>query len=373
MKNRANNIAANLPDKFISYKPPELGKTVEVSFFLSRPKEIKSKILNQKKRALLIVDSNLDQGKIDLVLLLVKKHVKQVEVFKLEYGEKNLKRVKQIWESMIQFHPDVAIALGGGTTCDLVGFAASCYHRSLDHIFFPTTLLSMVDACIGGKTGIDFGGIKNSIGQVHYALESYCIFPFLESLHYEELISGFSEVVKAGMLFDEKLIHQIEKLPSKFSLSEDWFSVISRGAELKAKMSEKPFSQRSKLLYGHNIGHGFETLSSMHRRHGDCVSIGMNYELAIGVVIGKVDKSTWERQQKILTKFGLPFVIPKTTSFDKIKSKMRKYKLYKESQYLFILPKKPGEIIENDSSYYLELSDKNLDDAFVKVRKLIMQ
>lgn len=373
MQKHYNDMLVNQPDKIISYSPHEVGGTIEVSFFLKVPKEIQSKVLIKKKRALLIVDSNLDCEKIDLVLSLVEKSVEHVQVYKLEYGEKNLSRVKQIWEAMIHFHPDVAVALGGGTTCDLVGFAASCYHRGLDHIFFPTTLLSMVDACIGGKTGIDFEGVKNSIGQVHYALESYCIFPFLESLSYVELISGFSEVIKAGMLFDENLIQQIEKLPKKFTLSKNWFSVISRGAELKASMSEKPFSQRSKLLYGHNIGHGLETLNSTHRRHGDCVSIGMNYELAMGVVIGKVEKSTWERQQRILERFDLPFKISVKTDFKKIKNKMRQYKLYKDEQYLFILPKRPGEIIGNVQNYYCELSDEKLDQAYLEAKKLILQ
>lgn len=371
MPNQDSGIQANSPDKYISYSPPELGKTIEVSFFLQEPKEIHSKILLNKKRALLVVDSNLDNAKIDLVLSLLGKHVERVEIYKLEYGAKNLSRVKKIWEAMIGFHPDVAVALGGGTTCDLVGFASSCYHRSLDHIFFPTTLLSMVDACIGGKSGIDFGGVKNSVGQVHYAIESYCMFTFLESLNYEELISGFSEVVKAGMLFDETLIQQIERLPEKFSLSKDWFNVIGRGAELKAKMSENPFSQRSKLLYGHNIGHGFETLNSTHRRHGDCVSLGMNYELAIGVAIGTVDKSVWERQQNILKRFGLPYKLPQRINFDKIKNKMQKYKLYKEGRYLFIIPQKPGEILESKQNYYIELSDEKLDKAYLEAEKLI--
>ncbi|MDR2410492.1 MAG: 3-dehydroquinate synthase [Bacteroidales bacterium] len=373
MKNRNSRMLGSRPDKNILYSPPELGKTIKISFFLHEPKEIQSEILSGKKRGLLVVDGNLDENKINLILFLVKKYVEEVEVYKLKYGEKNLNRVKQIWQSMIRFHPDVAIALGGGTTCDLVGFASSCYHRNLDHIFFPTTLLSMVDACVGGKTGIDFGGIKNSVGQIHYALESYCIFPFLQSLDYGELISGFSEVVKVGMLFDGDLIQQIEKLPKTFSFSRDWFSAISRGAELKAIMSENQFSQRSKLLYGHNIGHGLETLSSTHRRHGDCVSIGINYELAIAVVVGKVEKNIWERQQEILKSFGLPFKIPERANFEKIKSKMRKYKLYREGRYLFVFPKNPGEIIETNNNFYTELPDEKLDKAYLEAKKLILQ
>src|SRR3989338_10578117 len=192
--------AKDEPDKSIIYLPPELGKSVRVFFFLEEPKEINSQILGSKQQVLLIVDDNLDQGKISTVLLLLKKQVKQISIYKLNYGQKNLSRVSKIWDEMIRVHPDVAISLGGGTTCDLVGFAASCYHRGLDHIFFPTTLLSMVDACIGGMTSIDFGGVKNSVGQVHYAKENHCIFPFLETLQYDELKSGISEIVKIAML-----------------------------------------------------------------------------------------------------------------------------------------------------------------------------
>ena len=365
--------AKDEPDKSIIYLPPELGKSVRVSFFLDEPKKINSQILGSKQQVLLIVDDNLDQGKISTVLLLLKKQVKQISIYKLNYGQKNLSRVSKIWDEMIRVHPDVAISLGGGTTCDLVGFAASCYHRGLDHIFFPTTLLSMVDACIGGKTGIDFGGVKNSIGQVHYARESFCLFPFLKTLEYSELISGFSEVIKAGMLFDERLIRSIEKLPEKFSLTDDWLVVINRGAELKAKMSEKTLHQRSKLLYGHNIGHGFETLNSLHRRHGDCVAIGMNYESALGVVMGLVDRSVWQRQYNLLQKFNLPSHIPERADFEQIKKNMRKYKLYKDSKYLFVIPRKPGEIIESNLGYYCELSEEDLNSAYGEAKKIIFQ
>lgn len=360
------------PDKVIRYSPPEIGKTVSVSFYLHQPHFIVSPTLEKKKSALLVVDGSLDKAKTDYVVFLLKKQLDNIHILNIGYGPKNLARVKQIWTSMLKVHPDVAVALGGGTTCDLVGFASSCYHRGLDCILFPTTLLSMVDACIGGKTGIDFGGVKNSIGQVHYAVESHCIFPFLDSLNQEELISGFSEVIKAAMLFDENLLQSIEKLEGSFNLGQDWFSVVSRGAELKAQFSEQPFSQRSKLLYGHNIGHGLETLSSIHRRHGDCVAVGMSYELAIGVVSGLVKREVWERQNKILKKFKLPTQLPANASFAKMKEKMRKYKLYKDDAYLFVIPERPGVIIEDGSGYYCRLSEKQLDTTFKEVNKLLI-
>lgn len=371
MKNQASVQLTNKPDKEILYSPPEIQKIIRVSFYLQEPKEVVSKSLENKKRILLVVDSNLDESKIVLVVSLLKKHVNNVHLLRLDYGLKNLTRLRQIWNEMLRIHPDIAVALGGGTICDLVGFAASCYHRGLEHMFFPTTLLSMVDACIGGKTGIDFGNIKNSIGQIHYAVESHCIFPFLKTLKYEELISGFAEVIKAAMLFDNDLLESIEELPQRFVAERDWFSTVTRGAELKAYFSEQPFSRRSQLLYGHNLGHGLETLSTLHRRHGDCVSVGMNYELAMGVALNLVDYKVWARQNRILKKFDLPTALPKKVSFEKIKEKMRQYKLYKNGLYLFIIPKNPGEVIQNGSDYYQGLTENELDKAYTKAVEFI--
>jgi 3-dehydroquinate synthase len=175
------------------------------------------------------------------------------------------------------------------------------------------------------------------------------------------------------MLFEEELLAKIEKLNSTFSMTDEWFEVVSRGAELKALMSEQLLSQRSRLLYGHNVGHGIETYDDTHRRHGDCVAIGMNIELALAVAGGLVDRKVWHRQQKILNKFNLTDRLPIGMEFSKIKDKMKLYKLYKNGEYLFVIPKKPGTIIRNNGDYYWHLTEKDLDILWPKALKLINQ
>lgn len=364
----SRNSINSRADKFIQYVPPETGRTIQVSFYFKNPSKILSPVLDTKSRALLIYDGNLDEKKVGDTICLIKRHVRKIHVLSLDYGSKSLARVKKIWAKMVRVHPDVAIALGGGTICDLVGFASSCYQRGLDHILFPTTLLSMVDACIGGKTGLDFGGVKNSIGRVHHALESHCIFPFLTTLPRPELISGMSEIIKVAVLFDKNLFEMLNRLPSKFELSIDWFNVITRSAELKTRVSQEHLLQRSKLLYGHNIGHGFETLGSTYRRHGDCVSIGINYELALAVVAGIVKKDLWDKQRDLITKFDLPCLLPKRTNLKKLKAKMSKYKLFKDGIYFFVIPKKVGEIFEDHNGYFWKIKEKQFD-SFMKITK----
>lgn len=352
--------------KRISYVPPEINKEILVDFYLNYPKEIDSKVLKSKTRALLVVDPNLNDDRVEKIVKLIKYYVPLIKVFKLNYTGKNLESAEKIWDQMIDFRPDVAIAFGGGTICDLVGFTSSSYHRGMDHIFFPTTLLSMVDACIGGKTGIDFKGVKNSIGQVHYSRESYCFFPLLDTLDYNELISGVSEIIKAAMLFDSELFNLLEKISSTFAISEEWFEVVSRSSQLKAKMSERPFSERSKLLYGHNIGHGIETYDDSHRRHGDCVAIGMNYELFMAKEAGIVSQDMWVRQNMLLKKFGLPFKFD-NLDIANLKNKIKLYKLYNNDQYLFVIPRNIGSIHLLKDDYFWKISEEEFDTLFTSL------
>lgn len=342
----------------IRYTPPEIDKEISVTYFERVPDAINSKLLPNKNKILLVADANLGVSKIRLVTKLLQKHVKNVKLLELPFRGKNLDQVKTIWESMVAEHPDAAVALGGGTTCDLVGFASSCYHRGFEHIFIPTTLLGMVDACVGGKTGIDFGGVKNSIGRVHYAVESYCILPFLKSLPDDELKSGISEIIKAAMLFDASLFKQLGNVSKIFEPSKEWLEVIAKSAGLKAKMSEQPLSQRSKLLYGHNIGHGLETYDHKHRRHGDAVSIGMNYELAMAVCSGIVKQEVWKKQSELLRKFNLVNTFWKGIDLNILMAKMKLYKLSKDGNLLFVIPQSAGKILETKDSYYWQVPEK---------------
>jgi len=344
----------------IEYTPPEIGEGIHVRYFCYPPQSIQLSSLKNKKKMLLVIDKNLDVTKYNAVSRLIRSQVENIVILPLDCSEKSLGRLKIIWKKMIEYSPDVATAIGGGVACDLVGFASSCYQRNLDHIFFPTTSLSMIDAAIGGKTGIDFHGVKNSIGSVHYAKDSVCIISFLKTLPSEELNSGFAEAVKAAMLFSADLFNKLQCFSQSNEI--ELRNIIAESAKFKALLCEQPLKVRSKLLYGHNIGHGIETYSSLRRRHGDCVSIGMNLEAAMAVQLGILQKQDWLSQQELLLRFHLPTEFPKGMKKEVVMERMKLYKLYKDGKFFFVLPKKIGGIYETNRSYFTVIEDQKFVD-----------
>lgn len=344
----------------IEYSPPEIGEAIRLRYFCHPPRKLQLSSLKNKKTMFLVIDKNLDVTKYNVVNRLIQSQVENIVTLPLDCSKKSLDRLKIIWKKMIEYRPDVAAAIGGGVACDLVGFASSCYQRNLDHIFFPTTLLSMIDAAIGGKTGIDFHGVKNSIGSVHYAKDTVCIISFLKTLPAEELHSGFAEAVKAAMLFSADLFSMLQQFSSSNEI--ELRNIITESAKFKAFLCEQPLKVRSKLLYGHNIGHGIETYSSLRRRHGDCVSIGMNLEAAIAVQLGILQKHDWLSQQELLLRFHLPTEFPKGMKKEVVMEKMKLYKLYKGRKFFFVLPKKIGGIYETDRNYFTVIEEQKFVD-----------
>ena len=188
---------------------------------------------------------------------------------------KNLQTVQRIWKTLMKHHADrnaVMINLGGGTITDLGGFAASTYKRGIKFINVPTTLLAMVDAVIGGKTGIDFGGAKNQIGTFVEA-EDVLINPvFLETLPPREILSGLVEMLKYGFIADANLLN--------VNL-ENYQQHIDRCGEIKRDIVAKDPTEkglRKILNFGHTLGHAIESycLTMDHPLlHGEAVALGM--------------------------------------------------------------------------------------------------
>lgn len=344
----------------LEYTPPETGEVVRVRYFCHPPRRLQLPSLKNKEKMLLVIDKKIDVKEYNIISRLTRSQVGNIATLLLDCSEKNLGRVKTIWKKMIEYHPDIAAAIGGGVACDLVGFASSCYQRNLDHIFFPTTLLAMIDASIGGKTGIDFHGVKNSIGSIHYAKDSICILSFLKTLPPEELNSGFAEAVKAAMLFSTNLFSKLQRI--SLSNEIELRNIIAESAKFKSLLCEQSLRKRSKLLYGHNIGHGIETYSLLRRRHGDCVSIGMNLEAAMAVQLGMLQKHDWLSQQRLLLRFHLPTEFPKGMKKEVVIERMKLYKLYKERKFSFVLPKKIGGIYETNRNYFTVIEEQKFVD-----------
>jgi 3-dehydroquinate synthase len=216
---------------------------------------------------------------------------------------KNLQTVQRIWKTLMKHHADrnaLLVNLSGGVITDLGGFAASTYKRGIKFINIPTTLLAMVDAAIGGKTGIDFGGGKNQIGTFAEA-EVVIIDPvFLETLPERELLSGMAEMIKYGFIADANLLN--------INL-ENYQQYITRCGEIKLSIvAQDPTEKglRKVLNFGHTIGHAIEShclTTDYPLLHGEAVALGMLGALWLSVQQCGLDEKVlhdYEKQLRVL-------------------------------------------------------------------------
>ncbi|QLG47320.1 3-dehydroquinate synthase [Costertonia aggregata] len=209
------------------------------------------------------------------------------EIIEIEAGEinKNIHTCTQVWEVLSELNADrksVLVNLGGGVITDLGGFVASTFKRGIDFINVPTTLLSMVDASIGGKTGVDLGALKNQIGVINQPEMVLVITDFLKTLHERQLQSGYAEMLKHGLIQDIKYWNRLNTIRNFDKLDQEIYDSIV----IKNKVVlEDPTEQnlRKILNYGHTLGHAIESyfLDSEDDElllHGEAIAIGMVLE-----------------------------------------------------------------------------------------------
>ena len=231
----------------------------------------------------ILVDENTEKYCLPIVSN-VFKH--SFTTLKIPSGErhKNLDTCSFLWEQLAEKNADrnaLLINLGGGVITDMGGFVAATYKRGIDFVNIPTTLLAMVDAGIGGKTGIDFRGLKNQIGLFQKA-KTVLIEPvFLHTLPQRELYSGFAEVIKYALIADKNLWTAIQQIETDFNGIPPEF--INKSIGIKKEIVRKdPFEGglRKVLNFGHTLGHAVESyfLTNTHKKpllHGEAVAIGM--------------------------------------------------------------------------------------------------
>ncbi|MCL2574245.1 MAG: 3-dehydroquinate synthase [Defluviitaleaceae bacterium] len=230
----------------------------------------------------------------------------------------------------------LVVAIGGGAISDIAGFAASIYMRGIDYITLPTTLLSMVDASIGGKTGVDFEGVKNLIGTFHNPSLVYINVDTLKSLNHAQYISGLAEVIKYGIISDSNFFEYI---------SDHRQEVASRNPEALEKIINTSISIKSKIVaedakdrgirqilnYGHTFGHAIEALCDFKLPHGHCVALGIICAANFSKNMNMMSMFHVEHIYDILSFFGLPTKLPK------------KFKLTAEDIYQKMLVDKKAE------------------------------
>ena len=261
---------------------------------------------------------------------------------------KNLKTVSLLWKSFLENGLDrtsTVIALGGGVIGDMAGFAASTYMRGVDWIAVPTTLLAMVDASIGGKTGFDLPQGKNLIGSFHPPKLVIADPSLLLTLTERELRSGMAEVVKHGIISDPELF-------ALCSNGMDWVKahleeIVKRALAVKIQIIEEdPYEKgiRAALNLGHTVGHAVELASKFELRHGEAIAIGMVAEAKYAERIGVARKGLADEISTVLSGLGLPVEIPADMPREEIINAMRVDKKKSAKSVRFALPVEIGKV-----------------------------
>jgi 3-dehydroquinate synthase len=210
---------------------------------------------------------------------------------------------------------DHLLALGGGTVLDVAGFAASIYMRGIDLVNIPTTLLGMVDAGIGGKTGVNFGNAKNMIGTFYQPSLILVDTSFLDSLPKEEVRRGIAEVIKYGVVLDKELYDFLSLNHSSVLEKDDEVMEKLIGSSIKDKLSVVSEDERETkgirivLNFGHTVGHAIEAASKFTIPHGLAISVGMVCEAKIAEEMGYAEEGVVEDVLWLLQLFGLPYSI----------------------------------------------------------------
>jgi len=260
-------------------------------------------IASSHNKTLLLVPAEL--AELFEVQTLAESNLKIVEIPSGE-AAKSPEFLLKMWEVCGEFgltRSDCIIGIGGGSTTDLAGFVAASWLRGISWHAIPTTLAGMVDAAIGGKTGINSSHGKNLIGAFHSPTSVIIDKEFLNSLSERDFSAGMAEVIKVGFISDAKI------LELSFSAKANIGELISRSVQVKAQVVSADFKEsklREILNYGHTLGHAIEKLESYKLRHGEAVAIGLIFAAELSNIVVGLDASIVNRHREILGKFNLP-------------------------------------------------------------------
>ena len=227
---------------------------------------------------------------------------------------KSVQVLAYIWSVLGQAgftRTDAIVGVGGGATTDLAGFAAATWLRGVRVVHIPTTLLGMVDAAVGGKTGINTAEGKNLVGAFHPPAGVLCDLAALETLPRNDYVAGLAEVVKCGFIADPAILDLIEGDVEGATTPEGPHTreLIERAVQVKADVVSADLKEaglREILNYGHTLGHAIERNERYQWRHGAAISVGMVFAAELGRLAGRLDEPTANRHREILGALGLP-------------------------------------------------------------------
>lgn len=268
-------------------------------------------------------------------------HPVLLEVPDAEAG-KRITVCSRLWDELAAAgfsRQDVVVGLGGGAATDVAGFVAACWMRGVKVIQVPTTLLAMVDAAVGGKTGVNTDAGKNLVGAFH---EPYAVFidiDYLHSLPAAEIIAGSAEIIKTGFIADPVIIERYEADPVAALDPEGTLpELIHRSVAVKAQVVSQDLKEsglREILNYGHTFGHAVELAEDFTWRHGNAVAVGMVFIAELARIRGLIDAALVRRHRDILASVGLP-VSYDGADFDTLHAGMGRDKKNRGGQIRFV-------------------------------------
>lgn len=256
------------------------------------------------------------------------------------------------------------IALGGGVVGDLAGFVAATFMRGVPYIQVPTSLLAMIDASVGGKTGVDTAAGKNLVGAFHQPAAVIADTSVLSTLPGNHLRAGLAEAIKHGVIADAKYFDEVAAVASRLDAldvrGQEMADLVARSVEIKAdvvRRDERESGVRKTLNFGHTIGHAVELCSGFALLHGEAVAIGMAYESALAEAIGVARQGTADRVRAAIRAAGLPDVRPSSIDIDSVLEAARGDKKARAGKVEYALPVAIGSMAAADRGWSLPVSD----------------
>lgn len=313
--------------------------------------------LNLGKKALVVSNPTLFKHYGEKVIASLESGGFEVTSCTLPPGEryKTLGSVQKIYDTALENRIErssTMVALGGGVIGDMTGFAAATWLRGINFVQVPTTLLAMVDAAIGGKTGVNHPQGKNLIGAFHQPRLVLIDPEVLKTLPVREFRAGMAEVIKYGVIWDAELFSEMEQSKRldqmRYIKPELIDSILIRSCQAKADVvskDEKEAGLRAILNYGHTIGHAVESLTGYRVvNHGEAVAIGMVAAGQIAMELGMWQKEETERQDALIQKAGLPTRLPSGLDIEAVIESLQLDKKVKAGKVRFILPTQIGVV-----------------------------
>ena len=299
----------------------------------------------------------------------------RVSVFTMPAGE--AQKTRESWARLTdqlldaRFGRDSAIiALGGGVIGDLAGFVAATFMRGIPYVQVPTTLLAMIDASVGGKTGVDTPAGKNLVGAFHQPTAVVADPAVLRTLSRDHLRAGMAEAIKHGVIADERYFDLIALMAAGIEgvdlAGDALIELVARSVEIKAdvvRLDERESGVRKILNFGHTIGHAVEMLSGYTLLHGAAVAIGMCYESALAERLGLATPPMSARVWSAVIGAGLPSRMPSSISVDDVVAATHADKKGRSGRVEYALPSRIGAMAGSERGWSIPVEDETVREV----------